>query len=412
MSYKLENTAEEQLSLLSSTLASWSRGEADLQLVSLEGHRVAGHSVVLGMYSRMMSRVLEEQSSPVIVTVPASADTIAQLLRMLVTGKIETRQQEDLDKVKVLAKTLGISMKNLTFDRKKSVTSSSGLTVIKMPSKPSQESKTESTSTPVAKKQKTDSSSMNKSSKATVEKIVDSKSKEYIQKDPEKSPAAPVPILKRKKYPACEVSGCGAVFKDDKFLVKHMEKKHVNKETKKTDTKPGQQSMTVKKETPAAAAPRPRGRPKAPYPNTCQLCGKMFDTNKNLQKHRNNKHPEEAKRGQLQQQTSVIKQSELDQFDYHMKQFTNIEETLVLKNKEFSRNYSAPGPLLAVTMDGSDIILNDPLNDSIVTSDGESYAEDSDASSDRVEIDLCGYCGDKFDDEDSLNLHIASAHCE
>ena len=56
--------------------------------------------------------------------------------------------------------------------------------------------------------------------------------------------------------------------------------------------------------------------------------------------------------------------------------------------------------------------LNDPLNDSIVTSDGESYAEDSDASSDRVEIDLCGYCGDKFDNEDSLNLHIASAHCE
>ena len=396
MSYKLENTAEEQLSLLSSTLASWSRGEADLQLVSLEGHRVAGHSVVLGMYSRMMSRVLEEQSSPVIVTVPASADTIAQLLRMLVTGKIETKHQEDLDQVKVLAKTLGISMKNLAFDRKKSVTSSSGLTVIKMPSKPSQESNTESTSTPVAKKQKTDSSLTIKSSKATDEK-------EDIQKDPEKSPAAPVPILKRKKYPACEVSGCGAVFKDDKFLVKHMEKKHVNKETKKSDTKPGQQSMTVKKETPAAssaaAAPRPRGRPKAPYPNTCQLCGKMFDTNKNLQKHRNNKHPEEAKREQLQPQISVIKQSELDQFDYHMKQFTNLDE---LRNTESSRNYSPPGPLLAVTMDGSDIILNDPLNDE----------ESSDASSDRVEIDLCGYCGDKFDNEDSLNLHIASAHCE
>ena len=71
-----------------------------------------------------------------------------------------------------------------------------------------------------------------------------------------------------------------------KFLVKHKERKHPG-----SSTEPVKEG-SVKKPLSAKTIAKMSN-----YPNTCRLpnCGKMFDTAKNLEKHRLNKHPETTK---------------------------------------------------------------------------------------------------------------------
>ena len=135
MSYKVEVSAEELETLFGGTLAEWGRLDPDVHLVSSEGYRVFSHRVLLSFYSSQLQRILNDpvllfSPQPASISVPASASSISTLLKMLTSGKVETHNKED---IKETADALGINIKNYIVENKRS--STSGLTVIKMPVK-------------------------------------------------------------------------------------------------------------------------------------------------------------------------------------------------------------------------------------------------------------------------------------
>ena len=135
MSYKVEITGEEHSATLSGTLSEWSRQDHDVHLISSEGHRIFSHRVLLSLYSSQLQRILNDpvllfSPQPASISVPASASSISTLLKMLTSGKVETHNKED---IKETADALGINIKNYIVENKRS--STSGLTVIKMPVK-------------------------------------------------------------------------------------------------------------------------------------------------------------------------------------------------------------------------------------------------------------------------------------
>ena len=138
MSYKVEVTAEEHEAVLRGALTDWTKMDPDVHLVSTEGHKIFSHKILLSFYSSHLQQLLNVpvvmfSSQPVTISVPASAATVAILLKMLVTGKSGTSQREILGEVREAARALGINMRNCFVDGKKSSSSGSGLTVIKLP---------------------------------------------------------------------------------------------------------------------------------------------------------------------------------------------------------------------------------------------------------------------------------------
>ena len=135
MSYKVEITKDAFEESLRGTLADWSKQDPDVHLVSSEGYRVFSHRVLLSLYSSHLQRILNDpvllfSPQPASISVPASASSISTLLKMLTSGKVETHNKED---IKETADALGINIKNYIVENKRS--STSGLTVIKMPVK-------------------------------------------------------------------------------------------------------------------------------------------------------------------------------------------------------------------------------------------------------------------------------------
>ena len=104
----MEVTAEEHEAVLRGALHDWSKMDPDVHLVSTEGHQVFSHKVLLSFYSSHLQELLNEPavlftSQPVTISVPASAASIATLLKMLTTGKSGTSQREILGDVREAA---------------------------------------------------------------------------------------------------------------------------------------------------------------------------------------------------------------------------------------------------------------------------------------------------------------------
>ena len=121
MSYKVELSREEQEFLLRGTLADWSHQEHDVHLVSIEGHKIFSHKVILSFYSSVLRDILNDHvksysSGPVSISVPASASCISTMLKMLVHGEVGTDNMNSEDQIRDVTKALGISIKNFEID--------------------------------------------------------------------------------------------------------------------------------------------------------------------------------------------------------------------------------------------------------------------------------------------------------
>ena len=138
MSYLVEVSKEDHKKVVQDTVTEWSRRD-DLQLVSVEGHRVSTSRVLLSLYSDHLRSILNHPAvsfSPDVtaISVPASASTISSLLTILATGRTGCDSKETLGDTKSLAQALGISMKNFFVENRKSP--SGGLRLIKLPLQP------------------------------------------------------------------------------------------------------------------------------------------------------------------------------------------------------------------------------------------------------------------------------------
>ena len=144
MSYKVETEREEHEELLTGVMADWSRQEHDVHLVSIEGHKIFSHKVILSFYSNILREILNEpvmslSPQPVTISIPASISTIATLLKLLVKGRVGANDREVNKDVKEAARAMGIEMRNCFAEAMRFSSSGAGLKVIKLPLKKQEE---------------------------------------------------------------------------------------------------------------------------------------------------------------------------------------------------------------------------------------------------------------------------------
>lgn len=121
--YKVELTRDIYETSLRRTLAEWAKQEPDVLLVSSEGRRILSHRVLLAFYSEQLRAVLTDPAVmfspfPAVVLVPAPASAISTLLRILVSGKLETRDRGAAREVQHAAAVLGINIENFVVEQK------------------------------------------------------------------------------------------------------------------------------------------------------------------------------------------------------------------------------------------------------------------------------------------------------
>ena len=474
MSYKVEVTAEEHESVLRGTLHDWSRMDPDVHLVSTEGHKIFSHKVLLSFYSSHLQQLLNEpvvmfSSQPATISVPASAATIAILLKMLVTGKSGTSQREILGEVREAARALGINMKNCFVDGKKSSSSGSGLTVIKLPvnsdtkinAVPARMPGPKPIPKPIKMIPKSLSSTKNIDTagvSAWNTSLIKKNSglrielKEFVNEDTPAAESASIAIKKMKSDPAAESSSiaikkmksdkptcdvCGTVFKADKYLYRHRYRQH----GLKRKDRPSEEHFKIKQEI-------VEGKFKHP---TCSQCSKVFDTDENLKKHikkkhlidtgdRRNKCDECPKsfNGRNELRTHKLTHLPDSEKPYkcehcekafcqggnlrtHLKNFHGVENPVIERVNSGSLNGSK---LVDTSADETTDTTGEASDDTMQTDDEDPInlgniinEEMSDTGNIILETeettdnhDNCGYCGEKFDNEDDLNQHIVSMH--
>ena len=145
MSYKVELQREEHEELLSGVMEGWSRQEHDVHLVSQEGHKVFSHKVILAFYSSVLREVLADPiialtNHPVTIFLPASVSTISSLVQILVKGKLDRNQTDEIsvtEEIQVVSKAMGIDLNNCLVEGRKHSSSGSRRTVLKLPLKKS-----------------------------------------------------------------------------------------------------------------------------------------------------------------------------------------------------------------------------------------------------------------------------------
>ena len=407
MSYKVEITEEEHSATLSGTLSEWSRQDHDVHLISTEGHRIFSHRVLLSLYSSQLQRILNDpvllfSPQPASISVPASASSISTLLKMLTSGKVETHNKED---IKETADALGINIKNYIVENKRS--STSGLTVIKMPVK------------------KTDN------------KVKSSKAPNNAKLSEDKAVSAS-PKAKLKKWNTSVVQKTTGLkielkeFVDDEATSEPASSKVVKNENKKKETE-GTAAIIVRKETVETVKSAESEEPiddkykvdiTKPGPAPCTMCNKVFDTYVNLQRHIDNKHlPNKSRTYSKNNVKSKSKENNSFGCEECGKTFAYKKGLQKHKLTHVRNSSKSNGDPLG---DAESINIGCKPDTSVSSSKSYSNADELDMTT-ETEVDMdssniileteevpavddCGYCGEKFDHEDDLNEHIVSMH--
>jgi len=406
MSYKVEVSAEELETLFGGTLAEWGRLDPDVHLVSSEGYRVFSHRVLLSLYSSQLQRILNDpvllfSPQPASISVPASASSISTLLKMLTSGKVETHNKED---IKETADALGINIKNYIVENKRS--STSGLTVIKMPVKKT-ENKVKSSKAALNNAKLSEDKSVSASPKAKLKKwntsVVQKTTglkielKEFVDDEATSEPASSKVVKNKKK----ETEGTAAIIvrKETVETVKSAESEEPIDDKYKVDiTKPG--------------------------PAPCTMCNKVFDTYVNLQRHIDNKHlPNKSRTSSKNNVKSKTKENNSFRCEECGKIFAYKKGLQKHKLTHVRNSSKSQGDPLG---DAENINIGCKPDTSVSSSKSYSNADELDMTA-ETEVDMdssniileteevpavddCGYCGEKFDHEDDLNEHIVSMH--
>ena len=463
MSYLVEVSRDDHKKVLRETLTEWSKLEQEVDLISVEGHKVSTSKVLLSLYSEPLRNILNQPAvafspSTLGISVPATSSTISSLLRILATGKADCGSRETLADTKDLARSLGINIKNCFAENRKG----RGLTFIKLPVKsetvktipvsksmpsiiktistpkplvgkrsvvitPSVVSATKQTSsTPGSAVRKWNPSIINKSSKLRIE----------LRECSEESPAllTPAPAASKPNdqeeeeeevadnssdNPPCEVQGCGKAFKSRKYLMRHRLRKH----GLKTRQKYSALETKVKVE-------------KVTFPNQCTLCLKVFNSAEMLVKHTKKKHEENRSKYlcdvcqkpfrqpnelRLHKLIHLPESERPHKCDVCERRFCQKGQKKIHMVKNHPGHESSLAETSQAQVGEGDLSNNVTLNEETGTEEeANSMEQDPFADGQNIFIesvesiddghDNCGYCGEKFDNENDLNSHIIGVH--
>ena len=251
MTYRLQYSARDQLSLLSLTLGAWAREDQDCQLVSREGHRLYTSRRLLARLSPSLASLLLTSPSPAL-SLPFSSASLSSLLSLLTQGTSTTSSALLKEEVEAAASCLGIP---LTCSLQGTQTSTRVAGRLKTPA-PASKTPTRSAS---ASRMVTRPPSTRPSSLSIL---------------PVKRELEIGPSEEHKEEAAAPVGGAGVnckiclkTFARKRSLRKHMESKH-----------PGEKQVQVK---PRAM----KKRIKAEGKFNCDKCGKNFVTEEKLNRH-------------------------------------------------------------------------------------------------------------------------------
>ena len=109
MTYRLQYSSSEHLSLLAATLGAWAEQDQDCNLVSREGHRLYTSQRLLALLSPSLAPILLSTPCPSI-SLPCSSSSLTSLLSLLTQGKTTSSSPLIKEEVEVAARCLGINM--------------------------------------------------------------------------------------------------------------------------------------------------------------------------------------------------------------------------------------------------------------------------------------------------------------
>jgi len=115
--YKIEQSEDYTSTLvitLTRAVADWTSQQPDVFLVSGDGCKIFTHKILLMFYSEAMRHILEEKPSSEIsgISVPFPTNSVFLLLKLLISGSVDSDSKSDLTFVTQLAEYLGISLDN------------------------------------------------------------------------------------------------------------------------------------------------------------------------------------------------------------------------------------------------------------------------------------------------------------
>jgi len=114
MAYKLEHVPSDHMALLVETMHKWSNSQPDVYIISEEGHKIYTHKLLVGFYSPTLGSILNTGSTNDMpaISIPASSNSIVNLLKVLATGIAISNNKADLLAVSKAAEAISIEMEN------------------------------------------------------------------------------------------------------------------------------------------------------------------------------------------------------------------------------------------------------------------------------------------------------------
>jgi len=114
MAYKLEHVPSDHVAVLVETMHKWSNSQPDVYIISKEGHKIYTHKLLVSFYSPTLGNILRAGLTNDMpgVSIPASSNSIVNLLKVLATGISISNDKGDLLAVSKAAEAMNIEIEN------------------------------------------------------------------------------------------------------------------------------------------------------------------------------------------------------------------------------------------------------------------------------------------------------------
>ena len=111
MSYNLSHHSHDEI--VNIAFEKWTNCHPDMFLMSSDGDKIYTQRILIQFYSPLLSDMLEaDLKEDVGISVPATTNTLVNLMKVLTTGIAVTKLREDLDEIANIANIIGIDFEN------------------------------------------------------------------------------------------------------------------------------------------------------------------------------------------------------------------------------------------------------------------------------------------------------------
>ena len=111
MSYNLSHHSHDEI--VNIAFEKWTNCHPDMFLMSSDGDKIYTQRILIQFYSPLLSDMLKaDLKEDVGISVPATTNTLVNLMKVLTTGIAVTKLREDLDEIANIANMIGIDFEN------------------------------------------------------------------------------------------------------------------------------------------------------------------------------------------------------------------------------------------------------------------------------------------------------------